>query len=178
MNIKLAKSAGFCFGVKRACDTVYEALNEQKDLYLLGELIHNNRVMEDISEKGGKTVEDVSEVPQNAVAVIRAHGVPPSVTQSLEEKNISYIDLTCPFVKKIHNIVSEEFQKGQKIIIYGKKEHPEVVGISGYCKNALIAMDYEEIRDQIHPEDHVSVVAQTTMEKEKFYNFIKFLKKG
>lgn len=178
MNIKLAKSAGFCFGVKRACDTVYEALNEQKDLYLLGELIHNNRVMEDISEKGGKTVEDVSEVPQNAVAVIRAHGVPPSVTQSLEEKNISYIDLTCPFVKKIHNIVSEEFQKGQKIIIYGKKEHPEVVGISGYCKNALITMDYEEIRDQIHPEDHVSVVAQTTMEKEKFYNFIKFLKKG
>ena len=178
MEIRLAKSAGFCFGVKRACDTVYEALNKQQNLYLLGELIHNSRVMKDIEEKGGKTVEEVSRVPEGATVVIRAHGVPPTITNQLEQQGISYIDLTCPFVKKIHKIVAEESEKGQKIIIYGKKEHPEVVGISGYCENALITMDFEEIKEEIHPDERISVVAQTTMEKEKFYNFIKFLKKG
>lgn len=177
-NIQLAKSAGFCFGVKRACDSVYQALAEGKKLYLLGELIHNSRVMADIGEKGGKTVETVSQIPSDGIAVIRAHGVPPSVMEELNEKNISYIDMTCPFVKKIHNIVAEESAKNRKIIIYGKKEHPEVIGISGYCTDPLVTMDYDEIKDLIHPDDSVSVVAQTTVEKDKFYNFIKFLKKG
>lgn len=178
MNVQLAKSAGFCFGVKRACDAVYRALEEGKQLYLLGELIHNSRVMSDIEQKGGKTVETVSQIPAGGIAVIRAHGVPLCVTEELKEKNISYIDMTCPFVKKIHNIVAEESKKGQKIIIYGKKEHPEVIGISGYCDNPLVTMDYDEIKDFIHPDDQISVVAQTTVEKDKFYNFIKFLKKG
>ncbi len=177
-NIQLAKSAGFCFGVKRACDSVYQALSEGKKLYLLGELIHNSRVMADIVEKGGKTVETVSQIPPDGIAVIRAHGVPPSVMEELNQKNISYIDMTCPFVKKIHNIVAEESKKNRKIIIYGKKEHPEVIGISGYCTDPLVTMDYDEIKDLIHPNDAVSVVAQTTVEKDKFYNFIKFLKKG
>lgn len=177
-NIQLAKSAGFCFGVKRACDAVYQALAEGKQLYLLGELIHNSRVMADIAKKGGKTVTNVSQIPPDGIAVIRAHGVPHSVMEQLKEKNISYIDMTCPFVKKIHNIVAEESKKKRKIIIYGKKEHPEVIGISGYCTDPVVTMDYEEIEGIIHPEDAVSVVAQTTVEKDKFYNFIKFLQKG
>lgn len=177
-NIQLAKSAGFCFGVKRACDAVYQALSEGKKLYLLGELIHNNRVMADILEKGGKTVETVSQIPPDGIAVIRAHGVPSSVMEELSQKNITCIDMTCPFVKKIHNIVAEESKKNRKIIIYGKKEHPEVIGISGYCKDPIVTMDFNEIKDFIHPDDEISVVAQTTVEKDKFYNFIKFLKKG
>lgn len=177
-NIQLAKSAGFCFGVKRACDAVYQALSEGKNLYLLGELIHNSRVMADIASKGGKTVESVSQIPPDGIAVIRAHGVPPSVIEELLDKQIPYIDMTCPFVKKIHNIVAEESKKDRKIIIYGKKEHPEVIGISGYCAQPIVTMDFEEIRDLIQPDDAVSVVAQTTVEKDKFYNFIKFLKKG
>ena len=178
MNIKVAKTAGFCFGVKRACDSVYQALSQKKNLFLLGELIHNSRVMDDITQKGGKTIRQVCEIPSDGIAVIRAHGVPRCVMEELETKQIEYIDMTCPFVKKIHKIVEEEAGKNRKIIIYGKKEHPEVIGISGYCENPIVTMDYEEIRDLIHPDDQISVVAQTTVEKDKFYNFIKFLKKG
>ena len=178
MEIKVAKTAGFCFGVKRACDSVYQALRQEKKLFLLGELIHNSQVMNDITKKGGTTVESVSDIPSDGIAVIRAHGVPRRVMEELEQRNIEYIDMTCPFVKKIHNIVEEETKKQQKIIIYGKKEHPEVIGISGYCEHPIVTMDYSEIKDLIHPEDRISVVAQTTVEKDKFYNFIKFLKKG
>ena len=97
-QIIVAKSAGFCFGVKRACQSVYQALSEQKKLYLLGELIHNSRVMNDILSKGGATVESVAEIPRDAIAVIRAHGVPRSVVEELNARHISYIDMTCPFV--------------------------------------------------------------------------------
>ena len=178
MKIEVAKTAGFCFGVKRACDSVYQALEQKKPLFLLGELIHNSRVMSDIEKKGGKTVETPSQIPSHGIAVIRAHGVPRSVMEELEARKIEWIDMTCPFVKKIHNIVEEEAAKQRKIIIYGKKEHPEVIGISGYCENPIVSMDYDEIKDLIHPDDKISVVAQTTVEKDKFYNFIKFLKKG
>lgn len=176
MEIKVAKSAGFCFGVKRACDAVYRALEEHKKLYLLGELIHNSRVMQDIKQKGGTTVETVDQIPPDGIAVIRAHGVPESVITELQQRGIPYIDMTCPYVKKIHKIVEEESAKNRKIIIYGKKEHPEVIGISGYCKDPIVTMDFEEIKEQIHPEARISIVAQTTVEKDKFYNFIKFLK--
>ena len=177
MNPKVivAKSAGFCFGVKRACDTVSKLLPDDK-VYLLGELIHNKKVMTEFENSGAKTVNNIDELPDGATVVIRAHGVPKSIIDELSQKSIKICDATCPYVKKIHKIVSEESKKGRKIIIFGKKEHPEVIGINGWCENAIISMDPTEIAKKININDDISIVAQTTIEKEKFYNYIKFLK--
>jgi len=175
MKVLVAKSAGFCFGVKRACDAVSALLPSDKT-YLLGELIHNKRVMSEFEELGAKTVNDIDEIPDGSTVIIRAHGVPKLIIDKLSKKDIKICDATCPYVKKIHKIVSEESEKGRKIIIFGKKEHPEVIGVSGWCEDAIISMDPAEIQEKINIDDHVSIVAQTTVEKEKFYNYIKFLK--
>ena len=177
MKINVAKSAGFCFGVKRACDMAYSLLPSD-NLYLLGELIHNGRVMADLTDKGARVIESISQAPDGATVLIRAHGVAKSVIDEMEKRNIKYYDATCPYVKKIHGIVSKENEKGQKIIIFGKKNHPEVVSISGWCSNAIVTMDFDEIVSKIDKNDHIAVVAQTTTEMAKFYNFIKFLKKA
>lgn len=176
MKLYVAKTAGFCFGVKRACDGVYEALGK-KNIFLLGELIHNNTVMNDIISKGGKVVENVSEIPKNGTCVIRAHGVTRKTEDEIRNNNIDCMNMTCPYVEKIHKIVSEESKKGRKVIIFGKKSHPEVTGIAGHCENPLIATDFEEITDYIFPDDKISVVAQTTVEKEGFASFCEDLKK-
>ena len=175
MKVIVAKSAGFCFGVERACETVRSILPDDR-VYLLGELIHNKRVMNEFIGLGAKIVNNIDEIPDGATVVIRAHGVPKAVLDKLSEKNIKICDATCPYVKKIHKIVSEESGKGRKIIIFGKKEHPEVIGISGWCKDAVISMDISEIPEKVGKNDQISIVAQTTVEKEKFYNYIKFLK--
>lgn len=175
MQLKIAKNAGFCFGVKRACDAVYEALPHKK-IYLLGELIHNNDIMNDLLEKGAVLINNTDEIPSYATCVIRAHGVGMEVKNQILKKNSECMDMTCPYVSKIHQIVWDEEQKGRKIVIFGKKEHPEVIGIAGHCKNAVISMDFFQIKDEINEFDNISVVAQTTVEKEEFESFVSFLK--
>ncbi len=178
MKTKIAKNAGFCFGVSRACNAVYEALPKKK-IYLLGELIHNNDIMNDLLQKGAVLIEntdDLKSVPAGATCVIRAHGVGAEIKKELSENNIDCMDMTCPYVSKIHQIVSTEDKKGRKIIIFGKKEHPEVVGIAGHCSSSLISMDFSEIKEEINPCDILSVVAQTTVEKEAFGEFVSSLK--
>lgn len=175
MKLYVAKTAGFCFGVKRACDGVYDAVGK-KNIYLLGELIHNNTVMNDLMSKGVHLVEEISEIPPLSTCVIRAHGVAKNIIDEIKKKNIDCMDMTCPYVEKIHKIVYEEHKKGQKIIIFGKKAHPEVTGIAGYCENPLISTDFEEIKDFINPKDKISIVAQTTVEREKFSFFCKKIK--
>lgn len=175
MQLKIAKNAGFCFGVKRACDAVYEALPHKK-IYLLGELIHNNDIMNDLLEKGAVLINNTNDIPAHATCVIRAHGVGMEVKNQILKKNAECMDMTCPYVSKIHQIVWDEEQKGRKIVIFGKKEHPEVIGIAGHCKNAVISMDFSQIKDEINEFDSLSVVAQTTVEKEEFESFVSFLK--
>ncbi len=175
MQLKIAKNAGFCFGVKRACDAVYEALPHKK-IYLLGELIHNNDIMNDLLEKGAVLINNTDDIPAHATCVIRAHGVGMEVKSQILKKNAECMDMTCPYVSKIHQIVWDEEQKGRKIVIFGKKEHPEVIGIAGHCKDAVISMDFSQIKDEINEFDSLSVVAQTTVEKEEFESFVSFLK--
>jgi 4-hydroxy-3-methylbut-2-enyl diphosphate reductase len=177
LNIRVAKSAGFCFGVKRACEAVYDLL-PNNNIYLLGELIHNDSVMNEMLLKGAKIVEKVSDIKKNATAVIRAHGVSQTTILELEENKIKYSDQTCPYVKKIHSIVSEEQKKGRQVIIFGKETHPEVIGIAGWCENAIITMDFSKIQHLINKNSKISLVAQTTVEKEKFNSFIELLKKA
>lgn len=175
MKLYIAKTAGFCFGVKRACDAVYNALPHKK-IFLLGELIHNNSVMNDIKSKGGILIDNINEITSNGTCVIRAHGITRKLKDEITKKNIDCMDMTCPYVEKIHKIVSEESKKGQKIIIFGKKAHPEVTGIAGYTENAIVSMDFEEIKDLINHDDKISIVAQTTVEKEKFIDFFNSVK--
>ena len=175
MLLKVAKTSGFCFGVKRACDSVYDALKDRK-VYLYGELIHNSDIMNDLFKKGAVLTEDISSVPKDGTLVIRAHGTDKKTKDEIIKRNLKCMDMTCPYVEKIHKIVSEENKKQRKIVIFGKKEHPEVIGIAGHCENAVISINFSEIKEYIKTDDKISVVAQTTTEKEKFFEFVSAIK--
>ena len=131
MPIKVAKTAGFCFGVKRAVDSVYEALDEGKKIATLGDVIHNRQVMDDLASKGVYAYDSVEDIPNDCTIVIRAHGVGKDVYEKIGDR--PYIDLTCPFVSKIHRIVEKYYNDGYQIVIIGDKNHPEVIGINGWC---------------------------------------------
>jgi len=168
MNITIAKTAGFCYGVKRAVDEVYKLVGEKK-IATIGEIIHNKQVVSDLREKGVDVYDNPEEIPEDTTAVIRTHGVGLDVTDMLKKNNIDFIDLTCPFVAKIHNIVSEYYGKGYTIVIVGDREHPEVRGINGRCENkAYILYDNPFIYDDELCGKKICLVAQTTINREKF----------
>ncbi len=172
MNITIAKNSGFCVGVKNAVDTAISLGGE--GVYVLGELIHNESVLKKISSLGVKTIEDISEIEKGTL-IIRSHGVSKKIIDELSlKKDIKVIDCTCPFVKKIHKIVNEHYKNGSLIVIVGKAEHPEVVGINGWCNNSAIILDGDEnIPSAVFDADKVCVVAQTTYSVEKFDKILK-----
>ena len=175
MEIKLAKTAGFCFGVARAVNTL-ESKDKNSTIMTLGPIIHNNFVVESLKEKGVFVAESPDDVKDNATLAIRTHGVPKSLVDEIEEKNIPYIDLTCPFVKRIHEIVKEHYEKGYTIVIVGDKNHPEVCGINGWCKNnAIIALDISDINGKISSSTKVCLVCQTTMDRQTFQNISDYI---
>ncbi|MBR5236840.1 MAG: bifunctional 4-hydroxy-3-methylbut-2-enyl diphosphate reductase/30S ribosomal protein S1 [Clostridia bacterium] len=179
MDIRVAKTAGFCFGVARAIDSAYKCAEDKNRHYCtLGPIIHNAHVVSDLQNRGIAVVESLQELTPGVTVIIRTHGVPPSVYHELEAKNISYLDLTCPFVKKIHTIVKEHHESGHRIIIIGDKTHPEVIGINGWCDDsALIIESLEQVETQDLPQDNVCIVAQTTFNKNIYKKIIFFLKK-
>ncbi len=166
MEIILAKSAGFCFGVKNAVKTAYEKAESEKKLYTYGPIIHNKNVINDLENKGVHVIESLDEAPKDGKIIIRSHGVPPKVYNELEEKQLEYFDCTCPFVKKIHRIVEDRHNKGMEIIITGSPDHPEVVGINGWCQNsALIISSIEEAKAFVPEEGkRYALVSQTTFQ--------------
>ena len=172
-TVTVAEHAGFCFGVKRAVDGAYKALEnaDGKPVYCLGSLIHNKAVTDELAEKGLITVSDVSEVPDGGVMLIRAHGEPDSSYDAAKEKNIEILDFTCPFVAKIHSLAKKSEADGRSFLVIGDIDHPEVKGILGSTKLALGAV-YEpsKARELISAvqERAVSVAAQTTISEEKF----------
>ena len=128
MEVTLAKSAGFCFGVKRAVDMVYEEAKKGEKVYTYGPIIHNEEVVEDLRKRGVTVVNSLEELkmlPEGTV-IIRSHGVAKEVYDILEERNLQIVDATCPFVKKIHNIVKEHTEQNENIVIIGNAKHPEV----------------------------------------------------
>ncbi len=191
MEVIRAKSAGFCFGVKRAVETVYEQVEKEKEkqIYTYGPIIHNEEVIKDMEKHGVKVLrsEEELEALKEGLVIIRSHGVPKRICDRLEKKGISYVDATCPFVKRIHNIVQEESRKGKTIIIIGDPSHPEVQGIRGWVEGAVfIIRNQEEAKSFFLPsgEDKktsenpsVSIVAQTTFNYKKFKELVEIISK-
>jgi len=180
MEVKLAKSAGFCFGVKRAVDKVYEQLEKgNTDVYTYGPIIHNEVVVDDLAQKGVIVLNDISELEsiKKGTIVIRSHGVSERVYQIIEKNGLQLVDATCPFVKKIHRIVKERSVQGEHILIIGNENHPEVEGIKGWCEsNVSVVNSLEDIHDLIVLKNEtICVVSQTTFNYNKFKYLVEIL---
>lgn len=182
MEITVAKSAGFCFGVQRAVDSVYKELEENSGkIYTFGPIIHNEQVVEDLNKKGIEvidTVEQLKEIKEGTV-VIRSHGVAKEIYDILEQQKLKIVDATCPFVKKIHNIVLDESNNGKTIIIIGNDNHPEVEGIKGWVNGEVIVINKEEQIEKLSlPEQtKACIVSQTTFNHNKFKYLVEIIRK-
>ena len=176
-----AKSAGFCFGVKRAVDMVYDEAKKGERVYTLGPIIHNQQVVEDLEKKGVKVIDSVNDINNgyDATVIIRSHGVPEKVIKALREKNVNIVDATCPFVLKIHKIVKEASQNGKNIIIIGSDNHPEVEGIKGWCVNEPVVLESVEEAENytVDGAKKLCVVSQTTFNYKKFKDIVDILSK-
>lgn len=176
-----AKSAGFCFGVKRAVDMVYDEAKKGERVYTLGPIIHNQQVVEDLEKKGVKVIDSVNDINNgyDATVIIRSHGVPEKVIKALREKNVNIVDATCPFVLKIHKIVKEASQNGKTIIIIGSDNHPEVEGIKGWCVNEPVVLESVEEAENytVDGTKKLCVVSQTTFNYKKFKDIVDILSK-
>ena len=177
MEIITAKSAGFCFGVNRAIEACYNEIEKGGRIVTYGPLIHNKNVNKDLENKGVKSVDNLDGC-EGATVIIRSHGVGKAVYDELERRNIHYVDGTCPFVKKIHNIVRKKRDEGYEIIIIGDGKHPEVIGINGWCDNSAITIDNVDDAQKLILDDEkkYAVVVQTTFRENKFYDILKILK--
>ena len=164
IKIIIAKNAGFCFGVRNAVNKLYSLIPSKNKIFSFGEIIHNPVVINDLKEKGVIFTENLNEI-KNGTVVIRSHGVDKKTFEILS-KNSTLIDATCPFVKKIHDIVDKYYNLGYEIIILGQKNHPEVKGINGYCDNKALIFDNEkeidDAKNEIKKHEKICVVVQTT----------------
>lgn len=180
-KIIVAESAGFCFGVNRAINILYKLIDENKPACTLGPIIHNMQMVNELREKGVRTIDKISEAKENETIVIRSHGVPKSIVDEINERHLDYIDATCPFVSKIHKIVSET-DGDSIVIIAGDKNHPEVQGIMGHCKSKCYTFkNQEELQElfSIIPQKNyktIKIVAQTTFDLKEWEKSLKSLK--
>ena len=164
MQVIIGSNSGFCFGVKKAVDTAIQ--NSNKNVCVLGELIHNSLVLDELKIKGVQTIHDLSEANGRTV-IIRAHGEGKQTYETAKRLNLKLIDCTCPFVKEIHKIVEKFYAKNYQIVIIGKADHPEVVGINGWCDNTAVVTDDFDVISKISAKN-LCVVVQTTYSEEKF----------
>lgn len=177
MEVVIAKSAGFCFGVKRAVDQVYEQLERNdKPIYTYGSIIHNEEVVRDLEEKGVKVIQSEEELKaiKNGVVVIRSHGVGKRIYDIMEDNGIEIIDATCPFVKKIHKIAKEQNEAGRRLIIIGNEKHPEVEGIKGWGNDNTLVMETPEQVENLPLKEgeKLCIVSQTTFNYNKFQDLV------
>ncbi|HAB59613.1 MAG TPA: bifunctional 4-hydroxy-3-methylbut-2-enyl diphosphate reductase/30S ribosomal protein S1 [Lachnospiraceae bacterium] len=180
-NVNIAESAGFCFGVKRAVDTVYQQIDKQDTVYTFGPIIHNEEVVNDLDKKGVKVINNLEELNDKTkgTIIIRSHGVSKEVQEEIEKSNLTVVDATCPFVKKIHRVVAKESEAGRHIVIIGNPNHPEVIGILGWSKVPVTVI--ESIEDannfNLEIEKKLCIVAQTTFSYKKFKDLVEIISK-
>ena len=180
MEIIVGKTAGFCYGVKRAVDGAKEELKQNETLYGLGEIVHNQEVVKELENLGMHFIENIEDA--NGKTIIRAHGIPKQMYEQARKKQIELIDYTCPKVLKIHQIAEEYANKGYYIFLLGNKKHPEIIGTLSYCGENKFIIEKED--DTIKALEaleksgikNVLVISQTTYSLEKFYIIEEFIK--
>ena len=182
MEVTVARTAGFCFGVKRAVEKVYQQIEQgKKPIYTYGPIIHNEEVVRDIESTGVRVLETKEELESldGGVVVIRSHGVGKEIYDILETRGVELVDATCPFVKKIHNIVREQSQAGRRVIIVGNAQHPEVEGIKGWGNDdTLVVGSVQEFENlPLSSGEKLCIVAQTTFNYTKFQDLVEKISK-
>ncbi|MCI8946376.1 MAG: 4-hydroxy-3-methylbut-2-enyl diphosphate reductase [Lachnospiraceae bacterium] len=180
MEVILAKSAGFCFGVKRAVETVYQQVEKGGHIYTYGPIIHNEAVVRDLEEKGVSVIKDTDlDRLEDGTVIIRSHGVPREVCGRIEKQGLTCVDATCPFVKRIHTIVEQESRAGKQIIIIGNPGHPEVEGIMGWSETPAIVIESEKEAQNLDcpPGKDICLVSQTTFNYNKFQELVEIIQK-
>ena len=182
MNVTVAKTAGFCFGVKRAVEKVYEQIQKtDKPIYTYGPIIHNEEVVKDLKKKGVEVIgsEEELERVRDCVVVIRSHGVGKHIYDILEKNGVEIVDATCPYVKKIHRVVAGECAEGRQVIIVGDESHPEVIGIKGWGNQDTKVIENAEDFEKLGlPEgSRLCLVAQTTFNYKKFQDIVEKIPK-
>ena len=182
MRVELAKMAGFCFGVNRAVDTVYQEAESHTPVYTYGPIIHNEEVIADLEKKGVRVIhslEEAKEQPEGTM-IIRSHGVTKAEQDALQADGLRVVDATCPFVKKIHRLVHEYSEKGYLVIIIGSADHPEVQGIVGWSHpERTIVINHESDVEKLNLDgwEKVCIVAQTTFNYNKFQELVEIIQK-
>ena len=180
MKVRVAETAGFCFGVKRAVDKVYEQAEKAEGfIYTYGPIIHNEEVVKDLTARGVKVIGSKEELDglESGTVIIRSHGVSREIQERIEARGLNLVDATCPFVKKIHKIVERESRKGAGIVIIGDAMHPEVEGIRGWCQgDATVLQTEEEARNfTADSTKKLCLVSQTTFNYNKFHNLVEII---
>ena len=172
---------GFCFGVKRAVEAVYEQAEKGGDIYTYGAVVNNGEVVDDLKKKGVRVIEGREELDkvESGTVIIRAHGVARDVYERIAERGLTCVDATCPFVKRIHGIVERESREGKQIVVVGNPGHPEVEGITGWCTTPAVVLETVEEAEKFVPEKdkEICIVSQTTFNYNKFHNIVEILKK-
>ncbi|MFH0867695.1 MAG: 4-hydroxy-3-methylbut-2-enyl diphosphate reductase [Candidatus Woesearchaeota archaeon] len=171
MKITVAKHAGFCSGVKKAIEIAEETASNNGKIYVYGQLVHNERVIDELKKKGIVFVNGIKEIPDNAVTVLRAHGEPGTTYEELKQKGIvndKLKDATCPLVTLVHNVAIKLKNNGYEVILFGKKNHPEAIGISYYIKGKDTFIvdnpnDAASVAEHINNFDKAAIISQTTM---------------
>lgn len=183
MKVVRAKTAGFCFGVKRAVDKVYEEINKcsDKKIYTYGPIIHNDEVIGEFKSKGVDVIhtEDELRALEDGIVIIRSHGVSKHIYDIMEEKKLEYVDATCPYVKKIHRIVAKESTAGSQVVIVGNPVHPEVMGIVGWSVTPVIVVQSVQEATEFGSTygQKISIVSQTTFNYKKFKDIVEIISK-
>ena len=182
MKVTVAKTAGFCFGVRRAVEKVYEQIGKtEKPIYTYGPIIHNEQVVGDLREKGVQVIDSLEKLRtiRDAVVVIRSHGVGKNVYDILKENDVEIIDATCPYVKKIHRIVEKQMAEGRRVLIVGSEDHPEVQGIKGWGDERTVVIENMDDFSRLDlPEDEkLCIVSQTTFNYKKFQDIVEKISK-
>ena len=174
MKITIARDAGYCFGVRDAVNLAYETAEERGDVYMLGDIVHNERVVEDLAEAGTKVVESLDEIPDDRPVLFRAHGTAENVWEAAKEKDIDIVDATCPLVQEIHDEVEKLSTDGRQIIIIGDHGHDEVVGIMSHADNPIVVATPEEAH-ALRKMKRAGVVSQSTQTIENVQAIINIL---
>lgn len=189
MKVTLAKTAGFCFGVQRAVDTVYRVLEEehekplaeQRSIFTYGPIVHNETVIQKLAAEGVQVLESEEELAtlHDGIVIIRAHGVSKHIYELLEKQRVEAVDASCPFVQKIQRLVQQHTAAGEEVFVTGNPEHPEVIGIMGWAEGGISAIPDIETAEKLPNGEgrSVVVVSQTTFNIDKFKLIIDILKK-